>query len=47
MILGKIYSHLDYRGNIILLGLQDPLPENTEELEVVQIENSGFTTIFR
>jgi len=40
----KNYSALDYRDEVRLLGLQDPVPTDSEELGEVKIGDSGFST---
>ena len=42
--LSKSYSPLDYKQDIKVLGLSDPVPGKTEDLGVVKIEDTGFST---
>lgn len=42
--ISKNYSALDYREEVKILGLQDPVPTNSEELGVVKIGDTGFST---
>ncbi len=42
--ISKNYSTLDYREEVRVLGLQDPVPTNSEELGVVKIGDTGFST---
>jgi len=41
--ISKTYSPLDYREEVIVLGLHDPIPANSEELGVVKIGDNGFS----
>jgi hypothetical protein len=41
--ISKSYTELDYREEVRVLGLQDPVPANSEELGVVKIGDSGFS----
>jgi hypothetical protein len=43
--IGKSYPPLDYREDVIVFGLRNPVPENAEELGIVEIGDSGFSTI--
>lgn len=42
--ISKDYSALDYREEVRLLGIHDPVPADSEELGVVNIGDSGFST---
>jgi hypothetical protein len=42
--ISKNYPVLDYRDEVRVLGLQDPVPTNSEELGVVKIGDNGFST---
>ena len=42
--ISKNYSALDYREEVKVLGLQDPVPTNSEELGIVKIGDTGFST---
>lgn len=41
--ISKNYSELDYREEVRVLGLQDAVPSNSEELGEVKIGDSGFS----
>lgn len=43
--ISKNYSALDYREEVKVFGLQDPVPTNSEELGIVKIGDTGFSTI--
>lgn len=42
--ISKNYSALDYREEVRVFGLQDPVPNNSEELGVLKIGDTGFST---
>jgi hypothetical protein len=42
--ISKKYSALDYREEVRVLGLQDPVPTNSEKLGVIKIGDTGFST---
>ncbi len=42
--ISKNYSALDYREEVQVLGLQDPVPKSSEELGIVKIGDTGFST---
>lgn len=42
--ISKNYSALDYREEVRVFGLKDPVPNNSEELGVVKIGDTGFST---
>lgn len=42
--IGKNYSALDYREAVTVFGIQDPVPTNSEELGIVKVGDTGFST---
>lgn len=40
----KHYPPLDYREEVVIIGLNDPKPANAEEIGTVKIGDSGFST---
>jgi hypothetical protein len=42
--LSKSYAPLDYKEDVKVLGLNDPVPGKSEELGIVKIGDNGFTT---
>jgi len=42
--IAKNYSSTDYREEVRVFGLQDPIPTNFEELGIVKIGDTGFST---
>ncbi len=42
-VIGKSYPLLDYRDEVIVIGLEEPEPANSEVLGEVKIGDSGFT----
>ncbi len=42
--ISKKYYPLDYREKVIVFGLQDSIPDNSEEIGTVKIGDTGFST---
>jgi len=42
--LSKHYPPTDYREEVAVIGLKDPMPANAEEIGTVKIGDSGFST---
>jgi hypothetical protein len=42
--ISKYYSPLDYSQEVIVYGLQDAIPANSEELATIKIGDTGFST---
>lgn len=42
--ISKQYPPLDYREEVVVIGLKDPMPANAEEIGTVKIGDSGFST---
>lgn len=42
--LSKSYTPLDYRSNVIILGLKDPVPQKSEIIGTIKIGDTGFST---
>jgi len=43
-VISKTYSTLDYREEVKVLGLHDPIPIHSEEIGIVKIGDTGFST---
>jgi len=41
--ISKKYSALDYREDVVVLGIKDEVPENAERIGTVKIGDAGFT----
>ena len=42
--INKNYTAIDFREEVIVFGIKDPIPANSEELGTVNIGDSGFST---
>ena len=40
----KTYPALDYREEVVVIGLDDPMPADAEQIGTVKIGDSGFST---
>lgn len=42
--INKTYSPLNYKEDVLVLGLNDKIPDNAQQLGEVKISHTGFTT---
>lgn len=42
--ISRHYPPIDYREEVVVIGLKDPMPTNAEEIGTVKIGDSGFST---